>query len=789
MAATSQPAAAIERGGNALLSPLIVFPVLWLVGGILAQIRISDTQSSWSPLMWTVAVVTPVAFLLGGLGAREAIRRRPVRETASSEPRVNKRLRILLLVGVALGWLELLHQFVAAGTIPLFDASISAARFSQPGGPTILLTDCLTAAAIVALCLPRRLRFPEAGFELGVAASCFVGFALQGGRTTLVLVLVTVFSIRWLQWGRPRMRVLAWGVVLLLTVICAFFYQRTAQQRDEPFEAELYAEILPSTPLVLEPLIPVYLGFATNFEALARVVDHYPAEESFAHGSFSAHGIDYFVPTARDLSDVSADLSPPWITSTVAGTLWADWGMLALVPGLALVGAIAGGAFELQRRTGLFRHRLLAGYMLYLAAFGVYTNLWTQHIDWLIVSFLLLLLGAAAERSGPLRQTADLIPRPWVTSGNGHQYAPVFPRDGERSELTMATKATSVRTRARVFIGGLRDRLRTAGPGLRTAGPALRTAGPGLRAALAGVGLVVALLLGILLENVLDEGKKVKRTENLEVVSRLRLPGAVEPTRQAEFLTDGDTPDDNSAIFRLRRRGGQAIVNEYAFTRSSVGDVARRARVSVGPDARSRNFDVARWRQGEGPSLFATIHTREGVGVRVLDLDGGRIDRTEGFARIARSGVRGAHRDARIATFSGKRPDLFIIDRGLARERATLSVFSGESRFAKRIFQTKLPLRGLDPTLWSVDVGRTSANPRPDLVFVTRAGASRHPEVHILSGRANFQKFTLQRATALERQPPSTRFQVGTVLGRAVLYVLGAGKTRRAVQVVALSGD
>ena len=40
---------------------------------------------------------------------------------------------------------------------------------------------------------------------------------------------------------------------------------------------------------------------------------------------------------------------------------------------------------------------MAAAYLLYLAVFGLYTNLWTQQLDWLLVVPLLLIVGAIAE--------------------------------------------------------------------------------------------------------------------------------------------------------------------------------------------------------------------------------------------------------------------------------------------------------------------------------------------------------------------------------------------------------
>ena len=398
-----------------MLSPVVAFPALWLAGAALSQFRLLDVQAPWSDTAWLVVAFVPVAFVLGGVIGRELARLLPRSGEATSPatrgpgpddrpgnrapdrpPAPSRAPRALLLLCLLVGYAELAHQFTAAGFVPLLSSNIDEARFDLPGGPTIVLTNLLTVAAMVALSVPRRLLSREARFELIIAGGAIAGFALQGSRGSIVVPLAGAALVRALYWGPPRPRVLLGAAAALLSVTIALYYLRAAQHAQGSFEAELFAEVLPDTPLPLRPLLPVYISIVTNFEALARIVDFFPAVLPFGDGAYNALGYDLFITSAKDIGAVSLQLTPPFTTNTVAGPLWADGGMALVVLGVAAVGAISQAAFSYARATGEFRHALVAGYLLYLALFGIYTSLWTQHPDWLIVTPLLLFAGALA---------------------------------------------------------------------------------------------------------------------------------------------------------------------------------------------------------------------------------------------------------------------------------------------------------------------------------------------------------------------------------------------------------
>lgn len=386
--------------GVAILSPLLLFPALWLLGVALAQLQLFDLQRPWSTLMWIVVAVVPVAFVAGGLlgGAVVAARVRWVRtapELVAGAGR--RRLRWSLVACVAIGYGELAHQFAAGGVVPLFSSNIDAARAALPGGPTIVLTDLLTVAAIAALTVPARLFSRSAVFELGIAAVVLLGYALAGGRLLLIIPLVSAVIARALHGRLPRPRALLITAVAALAIVSGLFYLRASQHADNPFERELYERVLPATPPPLQPLVPLHAGLALNFEALARVVEFFPEQASYGYGRYNALGLDLFIPQARNLGTITAELSGPWVTSTAAGPLWADGGLPVVALGMAVIGAISTAAYTFATRTRELRHAMPAGYLVFLALFGFYQNMWTQHVDWLLITPLLFVLGLLAR--------------------------------------------------------------------------------------------------------------------------------------------------------------------------------------------------------------------------------------------------------------------------------------------------------------------------------------------------------------------------------------------------------
>jgi len=92
----------------------------------------------------------------------------------------------------------------------------------------------------------------------------------------------------------------------------------------------------------------------------------------------------------------------PFVTNTIAGPWWADGALPLVVRGFAAVGAATGAAYGGARIRRSASACLVAGRIGTMAVFGVYTNLFTDHPDWVVV-----LPGARGGRvAGVLRGEA-----------------------------------------------------------------------------------------------------------------------------------------------------------------------------------------------------------------------------------------------------------------------------------------------------------------------------------------------------------------------------------------------
>lgn len=702
-----------------LLSPLLAFPALWVFGAALAQIHVLDVQSEWSTMTWIVVVMVPMAFVCGGAIGRELVLLRLLEPRQARLARGSTRqLRTLLLALVVVGWLELVHQFISAGVVPLLAGDIDGARTSLPGGPTIALTNCLTIAAVVALAVPRRLLSGESAFELAVAGVALLGFALAGGRGTVVLPIIVALLARWAYWGRPSGSVVGVGGVLVLAFLSLMFYVRTAQGTLEPFDRELYGSVVPDTPRPLVPLIPIHLGLAMNFEALAHIVDHFPRGAPFGHGAYNALGLDIIFSSAQDVSSVSAALTPPWLTSTLAGPLWADGGLVLVTAGLLFVGGAATASHVVAQRTGELRHALLFGYVFYLTLFGVYQNLWTQHMDWVVVTAGLVLVGAIAT---------DPINPPGCAGA-------LF---RGRVVLSRLGRATARRWH--------------------------------LVAAATAVVIVISIAAVLAASDVGVDSVRDTQAVRGQLAREITLPMSAQSiSPAARLLTDGDAPTDNEPLYVVEARPRQLDVER--FQRIGKRRLERqRLSLDVAPRRARTTYDISRWTIDRNSVLFSMSESDTAVDVRGVIPNLPTNPVVTGRALVP-SRQPGTVRSLAIARWSGARPDLFVIEHGSPMSRVDISVYSGESRFARRIVKFKAPLRGLDPKRWVVDVGRVTGS-RPDLVLVTRNGSDSHAEVHVLDGDSRYQSFLLQRPLPLPvGLPDSYRFVFGSSLGFASVY-------------------
>jgi len=242
------------------------------------------------------------------------------------------------------------------------------------------------------------------------------------------------------------------------------------------------------------------------------------------------------------------------------------------------------------------------------------------------------------------------------------------------------------------------------------------------------------------------------------------------------LATDGDSDAQNTPIWSIRQRGARGEVQRIRFSGSSP----RRAEfdVRLGTPSPLRTLDVAVW--NSEPAVFEMRLQPRGVATRVRPVAGGGTTAAVGFAEIPEP--RAAFRRVAIATWSGRLPDLFVIDHLAFEKRMRVSVFSGESAFTQLVDQMRASFVGLDPRQWAFDVGALYGG-RPDLIGFRHAGApSGLPEVHVLSGETRFRTFSLQGTLRAADEGYAPRVLSG-VSGRAPSAFLIDGSRVRPVHV------
>ncbi|HEY2334370.1 MAG TPA: O-antigen polymerase [Solirubrobacterales bacterium] len=722
---------------SSLLSPLVTFTGAWIFAALLSQYHILNGQVGWSTIVIAVVAVVPVAFVAGGL-IGEGLALRQTHAAAKREaPEESRTYRRVLLVLVIVGLLELAHQFAKIGGVPLLSPGGGALRFNQ-GGPTIILTDGLTVAAIVALVRPERLISRDSRFELLIALAALGGFALQAGRGSVVLPVIVAIAARWLYWGRPRNWMFIGGALLAFAAVVFGFYLRTRQNPYNPFESELFGEILPGTPFFLQPLVPIYLAITTNFLALQGVVGHFPTGEAFGNGAFDAIGLNLFIHSARELPPISATITPPWVTSTVAGPFWADGGFIALIPAIAATGFISAGAFAMAVRTRTFRWSMVAAYLLYVTVFGLYQNLWTQQLDWLLVVPLMLIVGAIAEDP---KQPPGLTGRAWgrILRMTGRAATADPPADPAPAEPTERRNRGN-----RKFAGGL------------------ILLGAGIVALLFASGLVIQPLL----------------PEPYPLIGSQRLPRSI--AGADEVMTNSDRPNDNEPIQWVR--GGGHRVSLFAYVPGKpLSTVERLARITIPQDASRSNFDVNVWPPWRAEALFSFEQRARNLAITVSPTWHSEA-KAESFLSPLSAPPSGTTREFSIGSWGGEKPDLFVITRGDPQSRPVLQILSGESGFKRQLYAGRLPYRGLSNGSWAMQLAPIVGLPtkdeqrifrgiRLDLVMIHHDPSEEHSMVHVLLGETGFEWDAIRRdLDDSGSMPKGTEFLIGSRQGATAIY-------------------
>jgi hypothetical protein len=233
--------------------------------------------------------------------------------------------------------------------------------------------------------------------------------------------------------------------------------------------------------------------------------------------------------------------------------------------------------------------------------------------------------------------------------------------------------------------------------------------------------------------------------------SLLQIRGTELPT----FLSDGDT----SAQLRHPTLW-YVVATRDAVIAHRLRIAAQQSRLASFPvrlpgSERATAYDVATW-AGRRPALFAIRQERRAIVVTIFSLDPRSRVLGRGKAPEPRPGS-GVRRGYFVARLTGRDLDLFVIDRHRKNKAATLSVYSGESHFARALIDNRtIPLHGMTSPSWSLDVARTDGR-KPAIVALRSARGSLfgRPEAHVLTGDSDFRTLTLD--TRLSRAPARSR--------------------------------
>jgi hypothetical protein len=221
--------------------------------------------------------------------------------------------------------------------------------------------------------------------------------------------------------------------------------------------------------------------------------------------------------------------------------------------------------------------------------------------------------------------------------------------------------------------------------------------------------------------------------------------------------TDATTPAD---LWIISRQGATTQVVgvplPIVHTHRGARDKALTASVRTTlPSPAGLPVDVEDW-PGAGATLFVASSPRRSPALQLISLKTGR---TLLKSMVPVPAQKNDRREFFVARWSGSRPDLFVIDRDVNRRHPQsrrpwmIRVYSGESGFKKLAFETSIKKRlsrqFSQGDFW-IEVGNRR-QPKASVVLMTKGETGTgQTEVHVLSGRTGFRRFTLESGTELK---------------------------------------
>lgn len=422
---TSQPRVAFAVIGGALAvafawfgrrdlsAPYVILPVIWFTAVSVSQIKLINYETDWSAETALVAFGAPLVFAasswaVGRGSVRPANRARIDMDTG--------KLHAFSLAFLLLGIAGTVLKAGLLGGIPILSDSIDTAR--SAGGIKIpfyvtFLTDCILFSGWFAgmryfILRSRGIR-PVSSLLIMAIALAGAAFGASRNQLLIAIGIPLIFAYILGVFRSPTRRQVFAGIAVFALVIAissGLFFLRTGQHKKSSFEAYFYNGVVRTTPPVLRPTLPFYIGLATPFETLNRVVKSTDAGREH-RGYYSFPGLPQRVTPWRKANfyDYSAALSRPYYfnVATFAGPLYADGGMALALGAALLLGILFGSLRLMLLRRPTVASIAVAAYLTYVTGFLFYENLaafYTLSIAW-DVGILWIALSACAPKDRP----------------------------------------------------------------------------------------------------------------------------------------------------------------------------------------------------------------------------------------------------------------------------------------------------------------------------------------------------------------------------------------------------
>lgn len=415
------------------LHPLKFFLGLWFCVIGISQLLLSDFEKPWTFYFWILIFSSLACFALGAFVGDILRRKRKPKPTPKVSFRGAKRrgisqlvwgelrLKLAILVLVALSILANIYIYLKIGTLPLFSSDPDNLRFIINRHIFGLWEYLALAARIfiplacIYLFLQRKVSKKDWIFSILVMVFGLATLIIYMSRITIFFpVLLSYFAYLLLN-----IKSLTFKKIILSTLIALIFlgsfmiaipkirqtisyrgvYKAIAIQFMEEEEiagrtSETYLFDISKLhiPEKLSFLAFPYTSTSFNLQTLQNATQYYPQKHSFYLGKASF----WFLYPLTKLNFFNIDIpwkefAPAswWNTATYLFPFWTDFGMAGIILGCLIWGLVASAAYWWARKRRTVLSLLGFGLLGFVLFFSFYTNYMARSEFWLDVVLII----------------------------------------------------------------------------------------------------------------------------------------------------------------------------------------------------------------------------------------------------------------------------------------------------------------------------------------------------------------------------------------------------------------